>query len=145
MKDARFAPEPPSADGSLSQPRLSLSLKKTRVEIWHDDHLVSWIQDHPVPASPTDDQLPTVERLGYGSDTARMVRDHELAHTLLSTLSGLPFSPTLFDVSRNRPANESHYIEEDLVLSFQRFCNYHKIDILSVCKKFAESVDFCGQ
>src|SRR5947209_2625946 len=57
-----------------------------------------------VPAYPTGcpDQLKMAKALGYDADLARMCREHEVLHTWLCELFGLPYSPTLWAVAHNQ-------------------------------------------
>lgn len=72
-----------------------------------------------------DDQtLRTAADLGYGTDTFAVSRDHEIAHTWLAHLEGLPHSPTMWRLAHpygdNLPNDDEVAHEEAKVLEFQR-------------------------
>jgi hypothetical protein len=74
-------------------------------------------------ATPNHDpeSLRNAASLGYGDDTARMSRDHEVSHTFLAVVLGLPFSPTLYNAARPGHADDTRRRwEEALVFDFQR-------------------------
>ena len=79
-----------------------------------------------VGSTPNSDphSLRTARRLGYGEDTWRMSRDHEIAHTWLAHRAGLPWSPTMWRLAHPSAADLSDDAqvaeEESLVLEFQR-------------------------
>lgn len=59
--------------------------------------------------------------LGYGEDTLEMCREHELGHSVLAALMGMPYSPTMWGLTH--PPHNPHYKEEEaVVLSLQRYC-----------------------
>lgn len=60
--------------------------------------------------------------LGYATVEA-MTLAHDPCHSILATLKGLPYSPTLWNVAHGVTDDESAGMEEDDVLSFQRFLN----------------------
>jgi hypothetical protein len=80
-------------------------------------------------ATPNADpeSLRHARELGYGADTGRMSRDHELAHTFLAVKLGLDRSPTLWTTAHpGRPGGagpEQREWEEALVFDFQRLVN----------------------
>lgn len=61
--------------------------------------------------------------LGYGDDTWSMSRDHELAHTWLAHMAGLPWSPTMWRLAHpwgpDLPDDAQVAEEEAMVLRFQ--------------------------
>ncbi len=61
--------------------------------------------------------------LGYGDDTWSMSRDHEVAHTWLAHLAGLPWSPTMWRLAHpwdpDLPDDAQVAEEEAMVLRFQ--------------------------
>lgn len=92
-------------------------------EVWTHDHCRTvFDDDSTVPASPdgTRDQAETARDLGYGTDVARMVLEHELAHHVLAECRGLVRSPTLYAVAHGSKAPDAA-AEEALVLAFQRY------------------------
>lgn len=102
------------------------------MRIFEDTHYLetAFPDGTKVPAAPqdTDDYRATAFRLGYGTDTWAMCREHELAHTELAELLGLPYSPTLWAVAHGEKraiigAPGEMQAEEDLVLAYQRWRN----------------------
>lgn len=107
-------------------PAATLPLASCVFEVWSATHCRTVFPDGAaVPASPegTPEQAATARELGYGEDVAGMVRDHELAHTLIAEWCGLPGSPTLRRVATGAPREDAdgEWWEEALVLAFQRF------------------------
>lgn len=79
-----------------------------------------------VKAAPQDNEAyrATAERLGYGADTCRMSRDHELLHSWLSIRQGKQYSPTLWALAHDEPADlPAHLQEETLVCAFAAYLN----------------------
>ncbi len=82
-----------------------------------------------VPAYPNgeSDQKNSATELGYGQDVSAMCREHEILHTWLCELFGLPHSPTLWAVAHGFPEGaaplSAQYEEEALVLAFQGYMN----------------------
>lgn len=111
---------------AMIEPLRTIPLSGAKFEVWSADHVRTVFDDGAeVPASPdgTAAQTTTSRRLGYGADVARMVRHHELAHSLVAEWCGLPCSPTLRRVAHGEPCadEEAEAWEEALVLAFQRF------------------------
>ena len=67
--------------------------------------------------------LNVAEGLGYGDDTWTMSRDHEMGHTWLAHLNGLPWSPTMWRLAHpdrsDVPDDATVAEEEATVLAFQ--------------------------
>jgi hypothetical protein len=88
-----------------------------------------------VPAYPTGlpEQAELSRRLGYGADVMRMCREHEVLHTWLCELFGLPYSPTLWAVAHENAEgcapDWAQREEESLVLSFQAYLNDSPVDL----------------
>lgn len=100
----------------------------TEVRVWNPEYwMVTWIQGRDVVATgnPGDlDAVALAHSLGYGGDTWAMSRDHELLHSWLAVRRGLPFSPTLWAVSRgdkHLTADAIRDWEEGDVLALQKF------------------------
>ncbi len=70
-----------------------------------------------------DHSLRVAAGLGYGDDTWSMSRDHEVAHTWLAHLAGLPWSPTMWRLAHpwgpDLPDDAQVAEEEATVLRFQ--------------------------
>lgn len=79
-----------------------------------------------VGATPNRDErsLAIAAELGYGDDTWRMSRDHELSHTWLAHLEGKPWSPTMWRLAHPHSEDVADDVavaeEESRVLEFQR-------------------------
>jgi hypothetical protein len=75
-------------------------------------------------ANRDEHSLAIAVQLGYGDDTWQMSRDHELAHTWLAHLAGLPWSPTMWRLAHPDSADVADDAavaeEESRVLEFQR-------------------------
>lgn len=101
-----------------------------KVRIFDDDHYLETVMRDgtSVPAAPqdTDEYRATAAALGYGDDTWRLCREHEVAHTTLLQSLGLHYSPTLWAVAHGAhgtiPDSPGEMgAEEDLVLAYQRW------------------------
>ncbi len=75
--------------------------------------------------------------LGYGTDTARMSREHEVGHSLLAHLLGLPASPTLIEVAHGRTWRHWRQ-EEAAVLALQGYARVAKVDLEAVAIKLSK-------
>lgn len=100
------------------------------VRIFDEDHFLETVfhDGTRVPASPedTDQYRATARRLGYGIDTWALCRDHELSHTQLAELLGLPYSPTLWAVAHGHywgiPGRMGEMMAEgNMVLAYQQW------------------------
>lgn len=113
--------------GRMSDRHYTIEFRGCAVRVFPDSRYcdTTFPDGTSVPATPTnDDWYRTVARdLGYGEDTWRMCREHEILHTWLAERAGLPHSPTLWDVAHGRPASDAHYNEESAVLALQRDVN----------------------
>lgn len=111
------------------------------VEVWGDcvaTHLpdgvsvVAAVQD-------TDQYHETAERLGYGSDTVRMMRDHEISHTALCHLLGLPESLVMSSVGHGYSDTYLTGLEEEVVMALQKFATAAGIDLFEVFERHSRS------
>jgi hypothetical protein len=100
------------------------------VRIFEDEHYLETVfpDGSRVPAAPhdSDEYRATAASLGYGEDTWRLCREHEIAHTTLLQRLGLKYSPTLWAVAHgahgkipNSPGEMA--AEEKLVLAYQEW------------------------
>jgi hypothetical protein len=105
----------------------------------HDDGLtVTRYPEGEVPACAQDTDAYRRQScdLGYGSDTARMSREHELAHHVLAWLRGLPCSPTMMGLAIGQYAANWRQ-EEAQVLALQAFARSAGIDLQAVAERIA--------
>lgn len=82
-----------------------------------------------ITAAPqdNDDYRARAEALGYGDDTERMSREHEVCHALLCQWIGLRESPTLRGVADGQ--YWPHWRDEEAaVLALQKLLNTLQID-----------------
>lgn len=116
-----------------ARPARLVQFAEVMVQIW-PDAVVTILPDGQqifAMAQDTDEYRATAERLGYGEDTCRMSRDHELTHSALAALLGLPESPTLGRVARGEGDSTLTGLEENAVLAIQAFANAAGIDLLA--------------
>jgi hypothetical protein len=79
-----------------------------------------------VGSTPNQDDhtLKMAAELGYGTDTWTMSKDHEMAHTWLAHVAGLPWSATFWRIShpteQGSIGDDEVADEETRVLEFQR-------------------------
>lgn len=77
------------------------------------------------------DAYATARAFGYGDDVLRMHREHDIVHTFLAEVHGLPHSPVLRRVAGGSDVPpDARASEEGLVLSFQRYLNTGQADLL---------------
>lgn len=100
----------------------------TIVRVWNSEvWMATRIDGYPFVATGNPDDPASVtlaHDLGYGGDTWAMSRDHELIHSWLAVWRGLPFSPTLWAVSRGDKHLAADLIrewEEGDVLALQKY------------------------
>lgn len=100
----------------------------TIVRVWNSEAwMASRVDGYPFVSTGNPDDPASValaHELGYGGDTWAMSRDHELLHSWLAVRRGLPFSPTLWAVSRgdkHLTADAIREWEEGDVLAVQKF------------------------
>lgn len=89
----------------------------------------------------TDAYRVTALRLCYGSDTLRMMREHEAGHAWLAHVIGLPESPTLRNVADGLGDTALTGLEEDAVCCIQRFANAAGIRLSDVFARWADRRD----
>jgi hypothetical protein len=115
---------------SMSEPWYRSFKNGVSVHVYDDQrYLETLFEDGTkVPACPQDNDKyrSQARQLGYGDDTWRMCKDHEMAHTVVCQAFGLPYSPTLWAVAHGHaqmiPGKPGWMTaEEDLVLAYQRW------------------------
>ena len=120
---------------------------RTHVDIWCDpqhgegpNYIETVMDGMTVPALYTGarDSAKVVEDLGYDNPFLMSV-EHELGHTILSIIAGLPFSPTLYNVARGLPEKLPWWIEEGMVLEFQRV---NKGKVIQIARHVASYPDW---
>lgn len=83
-------------------------------------------------AAPQDNDAyrATAKRLGYGTDTQRMCREHEASHSAICAWLQLPESPTMRAVAGDEGPTDLSNAEEDAVCALARFANMASADLL---------------
>lgn len=116
------------------RPARILTFGRTVVQVWPDSVVTILPGGEQVFAAAQDNDAyrETAQRLGYGSDTVRMSRDHEVLHSAVAAWLGLWESPTLGRVARGEGDTALTGLEEDVVLAIQRFCNAAGVDLMGV-------------
>jgi hypothetical protein len=107
---------------------VEMKLGSCIIKVWNSG---TYVETHfgpaCVPALPGIEQSATAEELGYGSDLAAMVREHEVLHTLFALAQGHPFSAVLWDVANRVEMDQArynlHHEEEANVLALQKLMN----------------------
>lgn len=86
-------------------------------------------------AQDSDEYRARAVSLGYGDDTARMSREHELGHALLAHLLGLASSPTMYGIALHGAAEGPYWPawrdEEACVLALQRYARSAGVDLVA--------------
>lgn len=107
----------------------------TLVRVWNSEAwMATRIDGYPFVSTGNPGNSAAValaNELGYRGDTWAMSRDHELLHSWLSVRRGLPFSPTLWAVSRGDKRLTADAIrewEEGDVLAVQKFLRLGSCD-----------------
>lgn len=108
----------------------------TVFEVWPDSVRTILPDGYTVPAAPEDtpEYRATAERLGYGTDTLAMSRDHEALHNWLCHALGLQYSPTMARVAHGLGGSDLTALEEDIVLAIQRFARAAGVDVMAAVK-----------
>jgi hypothetical protein len=106
----------------------------------HDDGLtVTRFGARQVDARPhhTGEYQQRAFDLGYGADVARMSREHELTHSILAHLLGLPASPTLMGIATGKLWRHWRR-EEAAVLGLQGFARAAGTDLQAIALKLSQ-------
>jgi hypothetical protein len=91
----------------------------------------------PAAAQDTETYRQRAAELGYGEDTTAMSREHEIGHSILAEILGLPESPTLRGVARGKYF-EGWRAEEAAVLGLQAFARAAGISLLDVAERLSK-------
>lgn len=114
---------------------LLMVLGECTVRIFEETHYLETVfpDGSKVPAAPqeSDAYRETARVHGYGDDTWRLCREHELAHTVLLQKLGFRYSPTLWAVAHGHhdsiPESPGEMeAEETMVLAYQRWQNVRR-------------------
>jgi len=100
----------------------------------HDDGLTVTrydVGEVPACAQDSEEYQARAQALGYGTDTPRMSRDHELTHHMLAAMLGLPHSPTLYGVA-SKQVYPDWMLEESAVLGIQAFARANGVDLTTL-------------
>jgi hypothetical protein len=116
----------------------TIRLAGADIRIYADALTVTVYPEGEVAAYPqaTDGYQAQARELGYGTDTARMSRDHELTHHILAHLLGLPCSPTLMGIAISKHAT-CWREEEAAVLALQKLARMLGVDLHAVAERLA--------
>lgn len=77
----------------------------------------------------------TARALGYPT-VVQMNRDHDVCHSVLAALLGLPWSPVLHALAHGTVSSKTD-VEEEAVLAFQRFAVAYGVNMVSVAMGLA--------
>lgn len=116
-----------------------IGIDETSIIIQDNNTLTILPGGKSIPASPqdNDEYRARAKSLGYGDDTGRMSREHEILHTLLSHWLGLPESPTMRGL-----VSKKHYehwnLEEAAVLAIAAFANAAGANIEEIARRIYE-------
>jgi hypothetical protein len=102
------------------------------VEVYAD-HTRIWFADGgTVDGAPedTDDYRATAQRHGYGDDTLRLCKEHEVTHIALCHWLGVA-SPTMQLVRHGTGQPHLNHLEETAVLAVQHFARAAGIDLVA--------------
>lgn len=70
----------------------------------------------------------------YGMDPAFMNETHDLTHSILAVVLGIPESPSLASTARKHFLRD-YWIEERAVLALQAYAAWRGVDLLAVAKR----------
>lgn len=70
----------------------------------------------------------------YGMDPVFMNETHDLTHSLLAAVLGLPESPSLASTARKKFLRD-YWIEERAVLALQAYAAWRGVDLLKVARR----------
>lgn len=76
---------------------------------------------------------------GYGTDVERLNRTHEVTHTLLAHILGLPVCPVFERVGNGQhEPTEITQAAEGAILALERYANMLGVDLVSVAQRWSE-------
>lgn len=113
-------------------PECELTFGDALVQVWPDCVRTVFADCVEVVGAPQDNDAyrATAERLGYGADTLRLCRTHEVVHSWLASLLGLPESPALRGAANGSGPSLLTGAEEDAVMAVERLANLAGVDLL---------------
>lgn len=102
------------------------------VEVYTDSTCITFGDGGVVYGAPedTDDYRATAQRYGYGDDTLRLCKEHEVTHIALCHWLGVP-SPTMELVRHGTGKVHLNHLEEAAVLAVQHFARAAGIDLVA--------------
>jgi hypothetical protein len=120
-----------------------LTLGGSTIEFKADYAITTLPGGHRIVAAPQDDAAyrATALRLGYGSDTLRMMQEHEAAHSALCHWLALPESPTLRAVADDEGPTDLSNLEEDAVCAIAKFANKAGVNLMQVFARMSAKED----
>lgn len=103
-------------------PRISVSFGTVTVEIYLGYTVTRFDDGKEVVGLHAEQpgQADTAARTGFAS-VVEMNVEHDMMHSRLAYMLGLPHSPALWDVAHGVPATALHDLEEDAVLAVQAY------------------------
>ena len=121
----------------MTRPDRILVVGGTVIELWPGYTRTTLPGGGEIHAAPQDNDAyrARAHALGYGDDTARMSRDHELSHTILAALLDLAVSPALQSVVRGTGPSVITGRDEDAALALQAFAVAARADLLAVAER----------
>jgi hypothetical protein len=118
----------------------TITFGATAVVLYDDGLTLTRLADGlEIPAVAQDDAayLTRAGELGYGTDVETMSREHELGHSILAHLLGLPESPTLRGVADSR--FWPHWrAEEAAVLALQAYARAAGVNLVDVAEHISK-------
>jgi hypothetical protein len=111
---------------------IRLRCAEALVEVYADSTRITFVDGGVVYGAPedTDDYRATAQRHGYGADTLRLCKEHEVMHVALCHWLGLP-SPTMELVRHGIGKSHLNHLEETAVLAVQHFARVAGIDLVA--------------
>jgi hypothetical protein len=114
------------------------------IEVYADSTRIIFDDGSVVYGAPedTDDYRATAQRYGYGEDTLRLCKEHEVTHIALCDWLGLS-SPTMELVRHGTGEVHLNHLEESAVLAVQHFARAAGIDLVArMAEKYSTENDY---
>ena len=122
------------------RPDRTLVLGKTVVEVWDGNCVRTTLPDGAViMAAPqdSDDYRRRAWDHGYQHDTFALCAEHEVGHSLLAYLLGLPESPALRAAVTAQEATHLTNWDEAATLALAAYCNHAGVRLLDLAERYS--------
>lgn len=110
-----------------------------KIEVFDDGCVVTLPDGSVIPGKPedTDSYRATAAEHGYGDDTLKLCKDHEILHMAFALWLGMAESPTMRFVADgvDRDDEMLRGYEENAILAIQKYTHAMGIDLVELFRK----------